>query len=126
MIDDDTRCPCGTGLVYGECCARWHRGEAAPTAEALMRSRYSAFALGLADYLLDSWHPTTRPDQLEPDASIQWRRLDVLRTEAGGPFDAEGIVEFEARYRSADERGSQREVSAFKREGRRWYYVGEA
>lgn len=91
-----------------------------------MRSRYSAFALGLADYLLDSWHPSTRPAQLDLDASIQWRRLDVLRTEAGGPFDTEGIVEFEARYRSAEERGAQHEVSAFTREGRRWYYVSEA
>lgn len=126
MIDDDARCPCGTGLVYGECCARWHRGASAPTAEALMRSRYAAFALGLADYLLESWHPSTRPDRLDLDASIQWRRLDVLRVQAGGPFDDAGVVEFEARYRSAEERGTQHEVSSFVREGGRWFYVGEA
>ncbi|KAB1643476.1 YchJ family protein [Gulosibacter chungangensis] len=126
MIDDGARCPCGTGLVYGECCGRWHRGEAAPTAEALMRSRYCAFALGLVDYLLASWHPQARPQQLELDASIQWRRLDILRTEAGGPFDCEGVVEFEARYRSLEGRGAQHEVSRFTREGGRWFYLGEA
>lgn len=95
-----------------------------------MRSRYSAFALGLPKYLLETWRPSTRPEGLDLDLSIQWRRLDVIRTEAGGPFDAEGIVEFEARYRQEDaqgetQRGMQRETSRFCRESGRWYYLGE-
>lgn len=90
-----------------------------------MRSRYSAFALGIAEYLLESWHPSTRPENLELDGDTQWRRLDILRTEAGGPFDSEGVVEFEARYRRDGERCIQHEVSAFLREGGRWYYVSE-
>ena len=60
-------CPCGSRRVYEECCEPFHLGAAAPTAEALMRSRYSAFALGLAPYLLRTWHPSTRPASLSLD-----------------------------------------------------------
>lgn len=126
MIADDHRCPCGTGLTYGECCARRHRGEAAPTAELLMRSRYTAFVLGDTDYLLASWHPSTRPAQLELDERMQWRRLDVLDTVAGGPFDSTGEVEFAAHYRLEGERGVQRERSRFVRDAGRWVYLNEA
>lgn len=123
MITDASRCPCGTGLVYGECCARWHRGETAPTAEALIRSRYSAFAVGDADYLLATWHASTRPSDLEFEAGMRWRRLDVLATSAGGPFDREGVVEFEARWSQDGDRGVLHEVSEFVREGGRWFYL---
>ena len=123
-LADDARCPCGTGLPYGECCARAHRGVAAPTAEALMRSRYSAFAVGDAAYLLASWHPSTRPDSLDLDEGMRWRRLDVVCTEAGGPFDRTGVVEFEARFVDADGgRGALHETSRFVREGGAWFYV---
>lgn len=88
-----------------------------------MRSRYSAFAARLPDYLLATWHPATRPDALEPDAGVQWRRLDVVRVEEGGPFDDTGVVEFAAHYRNGAERGVQREVSRFVREGGRWFYL---
>jgi SEC-C motif-containing protein len=65
-------CPCGSGYLYPDCCGPLHDGEApAPTAMALMRSRYCAFALGRAGYLLDTWHPSTRPDQLELDDRIR-------------------------------------------------------
>ena len=123
-IADAARCPCGTGLVYGECCARAHRDEPAPTAEALMRSRYTAFAIGDADHLRASWHPSTRPAALDLDAGIRWRRLEVVRTEGGGPFDRTGVVEFAARFVDADgARGELRETSRFVREGGAWYYV---
>lgn len=89
-----------------------------------MRSRYTAFALELGDYLLASWHPTTRPESIGFEPGIRWRRLDVLRTEAGGPFDREGAVEFEAHYRLEGARGVQHEVGAFLRERGRWYYLG--
>jgi SEC-C motif-containing protein len=121
----ETRCPCLSGLPYAECCEPLHRGErTAPTAEALMRSRYSAFAVGDAGYLLATWHPTTRPRDLELDPGVRWVRLDVLATQAGGPFDTAGTVEFRAHHRDADGgRGSQHEVSRFVREAGAWSYV---
>ncbi|WP_344300299.1 YchJ family protein [Sinomonas flava] len=125
--DPDLRCPCGSGDTYGACCGRFHSGLAqgvsAPTAEALMRSRYSAYALGDTTYLLATWHPSTRPATLELDTSTRWRRLDVVRTTAGGPFDTEGTVDFEARFVDEGGRGVLREHSRFVREEGRWYYV---
>ncbi|WP_277212009.1 YchJ family protein [Isoptericola croceus] len=126
-MDDAARCPCLTGLPYGECCGPLHAGtRVAGTAEALMRSRYAAFAVLDADYLSATWHPSTRPASLVLDTDQQWRRLDVLATHAGGPFDDDGEVEFVAAFRSASgsgERGRLREVSRFVREGGRWFYV---
>ncbi len=124
-MDGTARCPCSSGLQYGECCGPIHTGSApAPTAQALMRSRFSAFAVGDADYLLESWHPSTRPADLDLDADTRWLRLDIVSTSAGGPFDDRGEVAFEARYRTADgERGVLRERSRFVREHGRWYYL---
>jgi SEC-C motif-containing protein len=125
----DARCPCTSGLAFGECCGRWLVGtDAAPTASQLMRSRFTAFAVGDPAYLISTWHPSTRPSELELelDPSIRWQRLDVERAEAGGPFDREGVVEFTAHYRHDGERGEQHEVSTFRREGGRWFYVGAA
>ena len=87
-----------------------------------MRSRFSAFALGDADYLLRSWHPSTRPAALDLDDGLRWYRLDIESTERGGPFDREGVVAFTAYYKGA-ERGSLRETSRFVKDGRDWYYV---
>lgn len=95
----------------------------APTAVQLMRSRYSAFVVGDAEYLLATWHPSTRPTELELDPAMRWYRLDIVRREHGGPLDRDGIVEFRAFYRHDGERGEQHEVSAFMREDRRWRYV---
>jgi SEC-C motif domain protein len=88
-----------------------------------MRARFSAFAVGDARYLLDTWHPSTRPETLDLDASTRWTRLDILSTSRGGMLDTEGTVEFRAHYRAAAGAGSQREVSRFVREGGRWYYL---
>lgn len=117
------RCPCSSGDSYDTCCGPLHRGEAeAPTAERLMRSRFSAFAVGDADYLLRSWHPSTRPSSLELDPGLRWYRLDILRTDRGGPFDREGIVAFRAHYKGT-EVGELEETSAFVRENGSWYYL---
>lgn len=117
-------CPCLSGEQYGECCGRFHDGAAeAPTAEQLMRSRYSAFVVLDADYLLRTWHPETRPAELDLDPDLQWRRLDILSTSRGGPLDTEGAVEFEAHFRQGGERGVHHETSRFVRVERRWYYV---
>lgn len=88
-----------------------------------MRSRYSAFVVLHPEYLLRTWHASTRPASLELDADMQWRRLDILGTSNGGPLDTTGTVDFAAHYRSDGERGVQREHSRFVREDKRWYYV---
>ena len=91
-----------------------------------MRSRYSAFYLGDAQYLLKTWHELTRPESLELDLEITWRRLDIVRTEGGGLLDREGIVEFAAHYRDAGKVGQQNEVSRFLKVDRQWYYLDAA
>jgi SEC-C motif domain protein len=118
------RCPCGSGLPLAECCGRLHTGEAtAATAEELMRSRYSAFVLGDAGYLLATWHPATRPRSLDLDRDVRWTGLDVLATTGGSPLGSEGTVEFRAHYRSGGAAGAQHENSRFVRDGGRWRYV---
>lgn len=116
-------CPCGSGAPYGTCCGPLHEGAAAPTAESLMRSRFSAFALGLTPYLVSSWHPSTRPDDLTLDDDVTWRRLQIVDTVAGGPEDADGIVEFRASYRGPDGAGLLHERSRFVRDDGRWAYL---
>jgi len=119
-----TRCPCLSGETYDACCGPLHRGTAsAATAEQLMRSRYSAFAVGDAAYLRSTWHPSTRPDRLDLDPDVRWTRLDVLATERGGPFDTQGTVTFAAHHRGPDGRGVLREVSRFVREDGAWSYL---
>jgi len=121
-------CPCGSERPYAACCGPLHHGEAgAATAEQVMRSRYSACAVGDVPHLLRTWHPRTRPRSLELDASRRWTRLEILRHDQGGPLDAEGVVEFRAHY-AADRAagtpgGSQHESSRFVRVGGRWLYL---
>jgi SEC-C motif-containing protein len=91
-----------------------------------MRSRFTAFALGLGDYLLASWHPSTRPATLELDPDVVWRRLQIVDTVAGGPDDAEGVVEFRASYRDAGGSGLLHERSRFARHEGRWVYLDGA
>jgi len=93
------------------------------TAEALMRSRFEAFARGDAEYLLASWHPSTRPAALDLDVVVEWRRLQIVDTVAGGPDDVDGVVEFRASYRSPDGAGLLHERSRFTRGDGRWFYV---
>src|SRR5699024_2401848 len=95
----------------------------APTAEALMRSRYSAFAVGDVAHLVRTWHPSTRPADLELDDELAWVRLAVLDTVAGGADDVRGEVEFVAVHRGPDGRGRLHERSRFVREGGAWFYV---
>ncbi|WP_228528732.1 YchJ family protein [Microbacterium sp. UFMG61] len=121
--DDSARCPCGSGDVLGACCGPLLDGAPASTAERLMRSRYTAFALHDADHLRATWHPSTRPSDIDLDDDLEWRRLVILDRVGGGPFDREGVVEFEAFWRQDDRRGSLRERSRFSREDRRWFYL---
>ncbi|MFI6283927.1 YchJ family protein [Streptomyces sp. NPDC051018] len=117
-------CPCGLPAAYGECCGRFHSGEAAaPTAELLMRSRYSAFVAGDTAYLLRTWHPATRPARLELDPAMHWSGLEIIESMDGSPFHAKGTVTFRARYRHHGKRGELHERSTFERLNGRWVYV---
>lgn len=128
-------CPCGSGEAFAACCGALHRGRGsgrvtAPTAERLMRSRYSAFAVGDAAYLLATWHPATRPAAVDLvlDADVEWRGLEIVATTHGGPGDDAGTVTFAAHYWDAAfrRRGAQREDGAFVCEAGQWFYVGPA
>ena len=88
-----------------------------------MRSRFTAFTREDAAHLLRTWHPTTRPPAVDFDPGLRWRRLVILDRVAGGPFDDEGVVEFEAHWVHDAERGALHERSRFVREERQWYYL---
>ncbi|MGK9147440.1 SEC-C domain-containing protein [Plantibacter flavus] len=126
-LADDARCPCLSGETYGACCGRLHRAEAsAATAEALMRSRFSAFAVGDVAYLLRTWHRSTRPATLDLDPSVRWYRLDIIATTRGGLLDDEGTVDFVAHHKVqgvAGSAGRQRELSRFVKEAGAWTYL---
>jgi SEC-C motif domain protein len=121
----DRPCPCGAPASYAACCGRWHAGPLqlqAPTAEALMRSRYSAYVLGLADYLHDTWHPRTRPAVRAPvEPGLRWLGLDVKRHMV---IDADhATVEYVARSKLGGRAHRLHETSRFERDDGRWYYV---
>lgn len=121
-------CPCGSPSAYRQCCEPIHDGAPAPSAEALMRSRYSAFVLGDEDHLFRSWHPRTRPPGPYCHPGTQWLGLRIESTAGGGPEDEEGEVSFIARYRTGDGRGGVVEDelverSRFVRRGGRWVYL---
>ena len=120
-------CPCGKGKPFLQCCGRYLQGVVhAKTPLQLMRSRYTAYALGgYGDYLLQTWFPATAQG-LDPVAlsqrELEWLRLEVLETVQRGD-NAE--VEFRAHYRRADgSPGMMHERSTFKRNSGRWFYVG--
>ena len=119
------RCPCTSGFTWEDCCGPILAGERpAPTAEALMRSRFSAFATGDRDHLLHSWHPRTRPRSLDLDESMRWYRLDIESTSKGSLFDTTGEVTFTAYYRiKGDGAGTLHEHSRFERLDGNWVYV---
>jgi SEC-C motif-containing protein len=122
-------CPCGSNQSYVTCCGLRHSGvKPAETAEALMRSRYSAFAMGNGEYILATQAPTVR-SQSAADLSawargLKWLGLRVLRVERGSPTDARGTVEFEARFEDGGQVVTQREVSRFDKVEGRWRYIG--
>lgn len=114
-------CPCDSGRPYAACCGRWHAGEPAPTAEALMRSRYSAYVQRFEPYLLATWHASTRPASVEFQPGTKWLGLTVKSASESGD---RAQVEFVARYKVGG--GSavrMQETSRFVREDGRWHYV---
>jgi SEC-C motif-containing protein len=121
-------CPCGLPHAYPQCCGRWHaafaagQGLQAPDAEALMRSRYSAYVFDRIDYLLASWHSSTRPANLPPnEAGLRWLGLAVKqhsRQDAG-----HATVEFVARSKLGGRARRLHEISRFVREDGEWFYI---
>jgi SEC-C motif-containing protein len=115
-------CPCGSGRELAACCGRWHAGAPAPDAESLMRSRYSAYVLGLREYLRATWATETCPAELEPDPpGLKWLGLEIRRHEATDGDHA--TVEFVARSRLGGRAMRLHEVSRFERRNGRWVYV---
>lgn len=124
-------CPCGSGERIQECCAKWIAGrKGAPTAEALMRSRYTAYVLEDIDYLVETTLPASRTRDLAEQLrqgikQVQWQKLHLLNTEAGGRSDSEGIVEFIAEFVGPHGTDRHQERSVFHKLKGVWYYVGE-
>lgn len=118
-------CPCGHAMPYALCCGRYVEefdGLPAPDAEALMRSRYSAFVLERADYLRATWHASKRPSRVSFDAGVKWLGLEVRAHKVVDDSHAE--VEFVARLREPGGRAVRlHERSRFVREDGRWFYV---
>lgn len=117
-------CPCGSASAYAQCCERFHSGAMHPeTPEQLMRSRYSAFALGLEVYLYATWHPGTVPDGPLIDQRTVWIDLEILDAPAPAADAKRGVVEFQARYRDAGTIQVLHERSRFVRQSGRWWYL---
>ena len=128
LTPPSTPCPCGRlnprgkPLALAECCGRYlDGGQSVPDAEALMRSRYSAFVLARADYLLATWHASTRPAQLDLDPAAKWLGLEVRAHRSIDAAHAE--VEFVARFRVAGRAVRQHERSRFVQDQGQWWYV---
>jgi len=119
------KCPCSPQKDYADCCEPYHLGAAAPSAEILMRSRYSAYVLNKTNYLYKSWSQSTRPTKksLKQDQANQWLGLEIIRTEQGTVLDSQGVVEFKASYLGDGGVHSLHEISRFIRENNRWVYL---
>lgn len=119
-----SQCPCGTGLTYTACCGRYlEQAEIPDHAEALMRSRYTAYTLDRDDYLLATWHHSTRPAVLNHMSGTphKWLGLTVKRHEQPAPDRA--IVEFVARSKVGGRAHRLHEISRFVHENGRWFYI---
>lgn len=120
-------CPCGSMLDLSACCGRYHVGEPAPTAEALMRSRYAAYALGRLDYIAATCAGPAAAgfDVKEAERSqlgTRWLGLEIVGTRKGRAGDDDGTVSFIARYSRNGAEGELKETSQFRRLGGRWVY----
>ena len=127
-MKEENLCPCGSQKPYENCCESYHKKHNAPTCEALMRSRYSAFVFGLVDYLFETTHPSHRSKHLKEEItvtckSLAWTHLEVIRCWEGGMSDKVGKVSFRATFIQEGKEGVHTEHSRFKRFGKAWMYV---
>jgi SEC-C motif-containing protein len=130
-----TTCPCGSMKAYAQCCESYIKGaQPAPTAEALMRSRYTAHVVGDFKYLRETIAPESRHDYNEVEvkkwvAASHFEGLTIHQVKDGLEKDKKGVVEFTAKYRSSDKGIEHHEVSQFRKDAPsgKWYFVdGEA
>ena len=126
-----SNCPCGSGLAFDAGCGPIIAGSPATTAEALMRSRYSAYVMRAYAHLGSSLSAEQRKDFSADDAkrwaeSSEWLGLTIHRTDKGGPADTTGLVEFTARFKTEGKEQEHVEVAVFNREDDRWVYAGSA
>lgn len=125
-MSNDSLCICGSGLETDACCSVYHSGEKAPlTAEQMMRSRFTAYALGNTDYMLETWDSSKRPEQIDlsKEENVQWTHLEIIDTKKGGISDNKGLVEFKAFYTLNDEEYAMHEISRFVKKNKHWYYL---
>ncbi len=125
MIEQSSPCLCGSQKTYIECCGVFHDNLALPqTAEQLMRSRFTAYAMRNVEYLLSSWDKTKRPDTIDfSKDNSTWTRLEIVSTKKGTEKDSKGIVEFKAYYLLEDEEYVMHEISRFKKMEGVWFYL---
>ena len=129
MANEDL-CPCGSGKTYAECCEPIIKGTVkAPTAEALMRARYSSYEKQEIDFIINSCEESDKIAEIDRKATEDWSKnstwhgLKILRTEKGGENDEEGIVEFEATYTTKKGlRDIHHELGYFKKINGDWFY----
>jgi SEC-C motif-containing protein len=124
-LNTHTLCLCGSGIEYQQCCELFHSDEKIPaTAEALMRSRYTAYAMHNASYLQETWDTTKRPEKIDfSREKIDWLRLEITDTKKGGIKDSKGVVSFKAFYRQDGEEHVMNEISRFTKINGRWFYL---
>ncbi len=119
-------CPCDSGLPYNQCCGKYHKGKIhAPTAEALMRSRYSAYVLNLPKYIFRTWDKKTRPTlkSLQESKDASFIKLEIVSNKDGLAKDQSGEVIFIATYQNKGEKNTLKEHSYFRKKNNRWVYV---
>lgn len=118
------QCPCGSTAPYNSCCGPFHSCQKkAETAEELMRSRYSAYVLRETAYILNTWHPSTRPASLAPAETVDWKKLTILKKESGDENSSRGLVEFKAISTANQKMILLHEASQFIKDEGEWYYV---
>lgn len=123
------KCPCTSGKDYASCCEPiLTRKQKAATAEQLMRSRYTAYATGNVEWIVESQSPdgrafVDRKATEEWSRRATWHRLEVVETKDGGAGDSEGFVDFKAYYTIADEDITHHEVASFRKEDGEWFFV---
>lgn len=118
-------CLCGSTLDYQNCCGLYHSGAKTPqTAETLMRSRFTAYAMRNGAYLQTTWDASNRPETIDfSKDTAEWYQLEIVSLKKGGITDERGIVEFKAYYRLDGEELVMNEISRFKKNAGRWFYL---
>ena len=124
MKNNNTICPCGSGKSLNDCCGEFIcKSKKTETAEQLMRSRYTAYVLKEKEYILKTWHQSSRPKKINLDINIEWIGLQIIDTIAGGLNDIKGSIFFETNYHFQKKFFTIRENSRFVKENGVWLYL---